>query len=155
MKIKTENLLISIMIPLALGQLASLLTKNSGMVYSMFQKPASSPPAILFPIVWTLLYILMGISSYLIYVSGDKASKSALTWYALQLFMNFTWSLIFFGLQNYLLAFIWLLILIVVIVIMIKKFYAISPLAALLQVPYLLWSLYAAYLNFAIYTMNR
>lgn len=96
----------------------------------------------------------MGISSYIIYSSDDAGKTEALRVYALQLFFNFFWSILFFGQSRYLFAFIWLIALIVLIVVMIVRFYKISPAAAYLQIPYLLWCLFAAYLNYAIYQLN-
>lgn len=152
MKINKSDLILSILIPLAVGALASLFGGN--MAYSDFVKPSFSPPAYLFPIVWTILYILMGISSYLIYSSDAPGKRAALNTYALQLVFNFFWSIIFFGASQYLFAFIWLIALIILIVIMIYQFYKISPLAAYLQIPYLLWCIFAAYLNYTIYKLN-
>lgn len=155
MKIKFDKLLISILIPLAVGQISALLTQTPTNTYDMLSKSSLSPPGVIFPIVWTILYILMGISCYLIITSGSEDTKNALIWYALQLTLNFFWSLIFFNLQFYLLAFIWLLLLIAVIIVMIIKFYKINPLAAYLQIPYLLWCIFAAYLNLSIYLLNK
>lgn len=153
MQIKNKSsLIISILIPTLVGSLSSLFSGN--MSYSMFNKPSFSPPAFLFPIVWTILYILMGISSYIIYSSNSPSKRKALTTYSIQLFFNFFWSILFFCFSQYLLAFIWLIILIILIIIMIYQFYAIDPLAAYLQIPYLLWCLFAAYLNFMIYRLN-
>ena len=153
MNIKNKaHLIIAIFIPLAVGILSSLL--SGSMAYSAFNKPSFSPPSYLFPIVWTVLYILMGISSYIIYSSNSPNKEKALTTYAIQLFFNFFWSILFFGLSQYLLAFVWLILLIVLIVVMIYQFYQIQPLAAYLQIPYLLWCLFAAYLNFTIYMLN-
>ncbi|WP_099467891.1 TspO/MBR family protein [Konateibacter massiliensis] len=148
-----SGLIISILIPLAVGALSSLLSGNTSL-YSTINKPVLSPPSFIFPIVWTILYILMGISAYIIYTSKDENAPKALKTYALQLFFNFGWSILFFGFSQYLLAFLWLLVLIILIVIMIKQFYEISPIAAYLQIPYLLWCLFAAYLNFSIYMKN-
>lgn len=148
-----SNLIISILIPLAAGALSSLFSGN--MSYAAFNKPTFSPPAYLFPIVWTILYILMGVSSYIIYSSNDAEKRKALTTYILQLLCNFFWSILFFGYSQYLFAFIWLILLIVLIIIMIYQFYKIRPLAAYLQIPYLLWCLFAAYLNYSIYTLNQ
>ncbi|MPM76369.1 Tryptophan-rich protein TspO [bioreactor metagenome] len=154
MKRSKINLVISILIPLFVGQLAGLLTGNCMDSYYELTKSPLTPPSIVFPIVWTILYILMGISSYLIYISDDKNSKNALIWYGIQLFLNFIWSIIFFCFSNYVLALICLIILIICIVIMITKFYDISPIAAYLQLPYLLWCLFAAYLNLSIILLN-
>lgn len=155
MKIKFDKLLISILIPLAVGQISALLTQTPTNTYDMLSKSSLSPPGVIFPIVWTILYILMGISCYLIITSGSEDTKNALIWYSLQLTLNFFWSLIFFNLQFYLFAFIWLLLLIAVIIVMIIKFYKINPLAAYLQIPYLLWCIFAAYLNLSIYLLNK
>lgn len=153
---KTQNkstFIISILIPLAVGTLSTLFSGNR-MLYSEISRPDFSPPAVVFPIVWTVLYLLMGVSSYLIYISGQAGSKKALTLYALQLFFNFFWSIIFFGFSQYFAAFLWLIVLIIFICAMIYSFYQINPTAAYLQIPYLLWCLFAAYLNFTIYTLN-
>ena len=148
-----SSLIIAILIPLAVGSFSALISRNMAL-YSTINKPAFSPPSIVFPIVWTILYVLMGISSYIIY-SSDSADKTrALKIYALQLFFNFCWSILFFRYNLYLLSFLWLVILIVLICIMIKDFYKINPAAAYLQIPYLLWCIFAAFLNFSIYTMN-
>ncbi len=153
MKIKNKSsLIISILIPILIGTLSSLFSGN--MSTSMFNKPSFSPPSFLFPIVWTILYILMGISSYMIYSSDSQNKGKALIIYVIQLFFNFFWSIIFFGASQYLLAFVWLIALIIIIIMMIYQFYAIEPLAAYLQIPYLLWCFFAAYLNFMIYRLN-
>lgn len=153
-KIQNKSALaISILLPLAAGYLSALLSRNREM-YSSLNKPFLSPPSIVFPIVWTILYILMGISSYLIYSSNNPAKSNALKLYGLQLLFNFFWSIFFFRFSLYLFSFLWLIALIFLIIKMIKQFYAVYPLAAYLQVPYLLWCLFAAYLNFSIYRMN-
>lgn len=146
-------LIISILIPLAVGSLSSLLSRSMT-TYSSISKPNFSPPSYVFPIVWTILYVLMGISSYIIYDSDSPAKGRALKIYMLQLFFNFCWSIIFFRFNLYLFALIWLIVLIALICLMIKEFYKISPLAAYLQIPYLLWCVFAALLNFLIYKMN-
>lgn len=150
---KTSELAIAILIPLAVGSISALLGGNMD-VYSSLNKPPLSPPGILFPIVWTILYILMGISSYLIYSSDNVHKSSALKTYALQLFFNFCWTIIFFRFSLYLAALIWLVMLIILIINMIRQFYSINPIAAYLQIPYLLWCLFAVYLNFLIYIRN-
>lgn len=148
-----SHLIIAILIPLAVGSVSALLSGNMS-TYSALSKPAFSPPALVFPVVWTILYILMGISSYIIYKSENPQKNKALRIYILQLVFNFFWSIIFFGFSQYLFAFLWLLILIILIVIMIYRFYHINPLAAYLQIPYLIWCLFAAYLNLMIVLMN-
>ena len=154
MNIKNKStLIIFILIPLAAGSLSALLSGNSA-AYLALNKPPLSPPSFLFPIVWTILYILMGISSYIIYESETPEKNKALRLYFIQLFFNFLWSIFFFGFSMYLFAFLWLLVLIILIALMIYQFHKISPVAAYLQFPYLIWCLFAAYLNFMIYQLN-
>ena len=153
MKKDKSTLIIAILIPIAVGTLSALFSGNM-MIYSTINKPALSPPGKLFPIVWTILYILMGISSYIIYESDDPNKESALRTYALQLFFNFFWSIIFFRFNLFFTAFMWLLALIFLIIKMIVQFYQIKRTAAYLQIPYLLWCMFAAYLNFMIFRLN-
>ena len=155
MKVKDKStLIIAILIPIAAGTLSALFSGNTAANYSVLNKPALSPPGIVFPIVWTILYILMGISSYIIYESNAPNKESALNTYALQLFFNFFWSIIFFRLNLFFTAFVWLLVLIFLIVRMIRQFYRIKPIAAYLQIPYLVWCIFAAYLNFIVFRLN-
>ena len=155
--IKVKNLLISIAISLGTGLLAAALTRESMTMYMQFVKPPLSPPAWLFPVVWTILYILMGISSYIIYESQASADEKekALSIYIFQLFFNFLWSIVFFNFRSYLLAFVIIIVLWLLIIAMIVSFNKISKLASRLQIPYLLWVTFAAYLNLAIYLLNR
>ncbi len=151
MKIKNKNaLIISILIPIAVGLLSSLLSGNMS-EFAKLNKPAISPPAFIFPIVWTILYILMGISSYMIYISDNPHKEKALKVYVIQLFINFFWSILFFGLSQLLIAFLWLLLLIFFVIRMICEFYQINQLSAYLQIPYLLWCSFAAVLNFMFF----
>ena len=156
MKIKWKNLLVSIAIPLAVGGLSAFFTRDAMMDFETLIKPPLSPPGWLFPIVWTVLYILMGISSYIIYQSdgNEIIKRSALSAYALQLLLNFFWSIIFFNMKNYLFAFIWLILLILTIVATMLRFKRISDTAFYLLVPYLIWCIFALYLNFGIYILN-
>ena len=156
MKPNWKALIISILIPLAVGAMSAILTTGSMESFAMLSKPPLSPPGWLFPVVWTILFTLMGISSYLVYVASVSESKktSALTVYAIQLAINFFWSIIFFNFRAYTFAFIWLLLLIAVVVIMIIKFYRVDKPAAYLQLPYLAWLLFAGYLNLYIALMN-
>jgi len=153
-KIKNKSaLIISILIPLAVGTLSALISGNMSK-YSSLNKPPLSPPSFIFPIVWIILYILMGISSYNVYMSKDNNKEKALKIYTVQLFFNFLWSIIFFRFSQYLIAFLWLIALIIIIIAMIYFFYNISAVSAYLQIPYLIWCIFAAYLNFMIYKMN-
>lgn len=154
MKIKWKELIISLLIPLGVGALSAFLTRNSMDVYSNINQPPLAPPSILFPIVWTILFALMGVSSYLVYVSNAKNKREALSLYGVQLVVNFIWPLIFFNMQAYFAAFIWLIFLWVLVLLIIWHFHKAKPLAAYLQIPYILWLTFAAYLNLAIYLLN-
>ena len=156
MKINWKQLLLSIAISLAVGGLSAFLTSDNMRLFEQIQKPPLSPPAILFPIVWTILYVLMGISSYLVLRSNGNNDQvgNALKVYGLQLVFNFFWSLIFFNAEAYLLSFIWLVIMWVLILVTIRRFYKISKPAGLLMIPLLLWVTFAGYLNLAIYFLN-
>lgn len=143
----------SILISLGTGILSALLTKDNMDIYSKVNT-LIEVPKIVFPIVWTILYILMGISSYKIYKSNNENKKEALIIYGLQLLTNFIWSIIFFNLKNFLLAFIWIVGLDILVIAMIISFYKINKKAALLQLPYLLWSLFATLLTYQIYILN-
>lgn len=152
---KIKPYIISIAIALGVGALSAFFTSDSMDIYQTLVKPSLAPPSFIFPIVWTILFILMGISSAIVYQKGGKDSKKALKTYAIQLIVNFFWSIIFFNLNLYLLSFVWLILLWYLIIVMIKEFKEISPLAAYLQIPYLLWVTFAGYLNFMIYILNR
>ena len=155
MKVKWKELIVSIAISLGVGALSGYLTKDSMSLFQALEKPPLTPPGWAFPVVWTILYILMGISVYLIYISDSKEKVQALQIYAIQLMLNLFWSLVFFNMQAYLGAFIILILLWIYIIAMIKIFYEINPIAGKLQVPYLLWVTFAGYLNLAIYFLNK
>lgn len=154
--IKLRPLILSILLSLGVGLLSGFLVGNSSEIYVNLVKPPLSPPAEVFPVVWIILYILMGISAYLIYVADapKKEKKEALRLYKLQLAMNFLWSFIFFKFNLYFLAFIWLMLLFVAVLIMIKKFNMIDETASALMVPYALWLAFAGYLNLMIILLN-
>lgn len=153
MKIQWKNLITCIAIPLAVGSLSSLLTQNSMAVFESINKPALAPPGWIFPVVWTVLYILMGISSYLV-LTSKKPNDAALAVYGIQLAFNFLWPIIFFNLKLYLFAFLWLVLLWLLILITVILFYRISKPAGYLLLPYLLWVSFAGCLNFMIYLLN-
>ena len=157
MKTNIKSYIISVLIALGVGGLSAFATRNSMDIYRDIITPPLSPPGILFPIVWTILFILMGISAAMIYNdkgASDREKESALFTYALSLAVNFFWSIIFFNMRAYLFAFIWLVLLLFLIVRTIMKYYKINPLAALLQIPYLLWVSFAGYLTLAIWILN-
>lgn len=127
---------------------------QSGMAaYAMMNKLALSPPEWVFPVVWTILYVLMGIASYLVLTSG-KPNDAALTVYAIQLFFNFFWSILFFRLGLCVTAFIWLVLLWFLILGTTVLFYRIVKAAGYLMIPYLLWVAFAGYLNLSICLLN-
>ena len=140
-------------IPIATGLLASYLTTGNMSIYDNIIKPPLSPPSIVFPIVWSVLYVLMGISSYLVYQNTERIGP--LFTYFLSLFVNFFWSIIFFNWQEFGFAFIWLLLLWFLILLTILDYYKISKPAAILQIPYLIWVTFAGYLNFMIWLLNK
>lgn len=156
MKRRWKSLAIAIAIPLAVGGLSALLTMDSMKTFSSLNQPPLSPPGWLFGVVWTLLYALMGVASWLVYVSpAPQAEKTtALRLYGAQLLVNFFWSIIFFNLEAYLFAFAWLLLLWVLIFATLLYFYRIRPISAYLLIPYLAWVTFAGYLNYAIYLLN-
>ena len=152
---KYKPYLKSIVLPLAVGGLSAIFTMKGIPYYQMQEKPFFTPPDIVFPIVWTILYVLMGISAARVKQSNDPKKAKALKTYYLQLAVNFFWSVLFFGLHQYFLAFLWLLLLIILVAKMIKKFAQIDLTAAKLQIPYLLWCCFAAALNFGVWWLNR
>lgn len=157
MKLNKRLLFICIAIPLMVGTLAGLLTRNSMEVFSFVEKPPLAPPPWLFPVVWTILYVLMGISSYLILTSEAEFKEivRAIRLYVYQLLINFLWPTFFFNFKWYLFSFFWLLLLWIVVFLMIRSFYEIRKVAGWLNIPYILWLTFAAYLNFGIWWLNR
>ncbi len=153
MKIQWKNLITCLAIPLVVGSLSAFLTRNNMETFELISKPVLAPPGWLFPVVWTILYILMGIASYLVLTSG-KPNDTALIVYGIQLAFNFFWSIIFFNLELYLFAFIWLVLLWLLIIKTTNLFHQISKPAGYLMLPYLLWVTFAGYLNFSIYLLN-
>lgn len=157
MKINKSSLFKSIALPLLVGAIAGFLTRNSMDDFARLNQPPLSPPGWLFPVVWTILYTLMGISASLISQSDadESAKNSALRIYYLQLFVNFLWPLFFFGGQWYFFSLLWLILLWFLIAVMITRFYAISKTAGYLNVPYFIWVTFATYLNAGIWILNR
>lgn len=154
MKIQWKRLLVYLAIPLGVGALAGILTKDSMMQFSLLNRPPLSPPGWLFPVVWTVLFLMMGYASYLVSRSDSVQKRPALILYAIQLIVNFFWSIFFFNFEWYLFSFFWLVLLWVLILLTIRAFWRISPTAAILLIPYLLWVTFAGYLNLAIWLIN-
>ena len=143
----------SILIPVIVGGVVGLLISGS-IDYNSLQKPFLAPPSILFPIMWTILYILMGVSYGILKDKSLIDSKTNVIYY-LQLFVNALWPIAFFVLKWRLFAFIWIVLLDILVIVMIIDFYKKNKLSGLLQIPYLLWSLFASYLNLFIYLLNK
>ena len=154
MKAKTKALVFNIALPLITGAVSAYISREGMMGFKNLAQPPLSPPAVLFPIVWTILYILMGIAAYLVQVSGDRNSDSALTLYYVQLGFNFLWSVFFFKFGLYYFALLWLVILWVLIAMTMKAFSKISKISAYLLAPYIIWVSFAAYLNLGTAILN-
>jgi tryptophan-rich sensory protein len=156
-KINWKELLVSLAISLGVGVASALLTMNGMGQYQDMYQPPLAPPGWLFPVVWTILYVLMGISSYLILQSGEEREeiRKALTIYGYQLVVNFLWPTFFFNFGWYFFSFLWLVLLWVLVLIMILRFKDISEVAAYMNIPYLIWLTFAGYLNLGIWILNR
>lgn len=141
-----QKLIKNILIPVIMGAIVNLII-NPFMDYQDLNRPPLSPPGITFPIVWTILYIIMGYSFY----KQDEQNK---TIYYTQLVVNGLWSIFFFVFKGYLFSFIWIILLILLVFIMIKEFYKVNKLSGLINIPYLIWLIFAAYLSFGVYLLN-
>ena len=155
-KIKWTELLIFIIGTELVGAVSSLLSGNFSSFYSELTRPPLSPPGIIFPIVWVILYAIMGISAYMVYVSDsdEDENKKTLGLYAVQLFVNFMWSIVFFRFEQIGAALAVLILLIILVAMMILTFWQIRPLAGYLNIPYLIWLIFATYLNIGILILN-
>ena len=145
---------VSIAIALVVGGISALVNKGRLGNDDLIQ-PALSPPAWLFPVVWTILFTLMGISAARVYLSGCAGKRDALFIYAVQLAVNFLWTVFYFSFEALLLSFFWLIFLLLLVVLTARRFEACVPGAGKLQIPYIIWLLFAAYLNFASWLLNR
>lgn len=149
--------IVAIAIPIGVGLLSTLFTKGNMNIYEELIVPNIAPPALVFPIVWTVLYTIMGVSSAMIYsrrLTDTVAVRTALTTYAISLVINFGWSIIFFNANAFLLSFLWLVLLLYFVAKTIIEYRRIEPVAAYLQIPYALWVIFAGYLNIAIYFLS-
>lgn len=155
-KINWKVLLLSLLISVGSGQVSGLLTNSSMEIYinDVVKPPLSPPPGAVFPIVWSVLFVLMGISAYMVYMTISPYRRRALTLYIAQLIFNFFWMIIFFNARNYVFAFIWLAVLWLMVFFMIRSMRLVKPAAGNLQIPYLVWLTFAGYLNFAIILLN-
>lgn len=143
----------AILIPVVVGGIVGLIISGS-IDYSSLKQPPLSPPSTLFPIVWSILYILMGIS-YGILDSNLLVDSGINSIYYLQLFVNALWSIFFFVFKWRFFSFLWILLLLALVVIMIVRFYRKNKTSGLLQIPYLLWILFATYFNLGVYLLNK
>ena len=148
---KWKRLIISIIIPIVIGFLGSLIG-NVQNGFDGISKPSFTPPMIVFPIVWIVLYVLMGISSYLVYENGDD--EGALLIYGIQLIINSLWTFFFFNLKWFLFSFILVLVILGLVIVMTVKFYKVNKIAGYLQIPYIIWLIFAAILSLNVYFLN-
>ena len=156
LKTKLKRLIVCLALPLIIGGLSALLSGPGMELFASLEQPPLSPPGWLFPVVWTLLYLMMGLASCLVLESGGerKQISAALTLYGVQLAVNFFWSIFLFNMQLYLFSFFWLVLLWCLILATLISFYQLSKPAGLLLVPYLLWVTFAGYLNLASALLN-
>lgn len=150
--IKFKTLIICILIPISIGFLGSLLGGINN--FTDINQPSFVPPDWVFPVVWTILYILMGISSYLVFISNSDKKKNALIIYCVQLFINFIWTLFFFRLQLFEFSFILIIALFLLVVAMSYKFYNINKLSGLIQISYILWLIFASVITYVTAIIN-
>lgn len=151
---KLKKLISYILITIIIGSFFTLFIMNSFGIYQEINRPILSPPSIVFPIVWTILYIFMGISLYLVSESKNYDKDKSYLIYIVQLLINSIWPLFFFKFRFFLFSFIIILVLIYLVIKMIMEFYKHNKIAAYLQIPYLLWLIFASYLNLAIFLLN-
>ena len=156
-----KNFIISVLIPLLVGYASSFLSQiiskvDTSTYYSQLIKPSFAPPSYVFPIAWSIIFVLMGISYYIINKNNDNQKiKDALFYYYLQLALNFVWSILFFGLDLRFTSMVDIILLLGVVIIMMLKFYKIDKRASYLNILYVLWLLYAGVLNYFIWIINR
>ena len=150
---KTKIYIKSVLIPVILGGIVGIIISKS-IDYNSLKQPPLSPPSSLFPIVWTVLYILMGIS-YGILKNDSLITDEVNKTYYTQLFVNLLWPILFFTFKLRLLSLAWIIMLAVLVAVMVIKFYRKNKTAGLIQIPYLLWTVFASYLNLGVYLLNK
>ena len=156
LRFNLKRLLLSLALPLLVGGFAAVITRDNMDLYSKITKPPLAPPSWLFPLVWTILYILMGVSLYLVWDNNanQEVKYKAFLLFGIQLFLNGIWSPVFFNNQQFLLSLIILVALCGFTIGMIITFYKISKPSGILQIPYFIWLVFAGYLNLAICLIN-
>lgn len=153
---KTIVNILLVITPLLIGIASSILTRDMMLEYGSLNKPPLAPPKILFPIAWSILYLLMGIAAAIIYSKPEYSQyrTTGLILHVVQLIFNFFWSIIFFNMKQYTFAFVWLVILLMVVISMAMNYKHISTTAFFLNIPYICWLTFAGYLNLAIAILN-
>ncbi|HPR39528.1 MAG TPA: tryptophan-rich sensory protein [Oscillospiraceae bacterium] len=151
---KLLSLFLPLFFTLAIGGLSSLLVGNRFAIYDTIQPPPFAPPANIFPVVWAVLYALMGIAAGLVQLTVGSAKENALLLYWCQLAANFVWPILFFVMEAFFAAFLWILLLDVLIVLTTVKFWKVKPISGMLMLPYLIWTLFATYLSFGVWVLN-
>lgn len=154
-KFNIELFLISVLIPQFVGLMSSALSGDVKSIYDSLEKPPFSLPYYIFPIIWGMIYFIIGVSFYLISQKWELEKHDAYFYYTTQLGINFLWSLFFFGMGLKLFSFFWIILLIVFVYLNLKSFYKIDKKAGILIIPYLIWIFYIAYLNFGMYIKNK
>ena len=153
--VKIKPLIVSVALPLLVGGLAAFLTRDGMHMFALLKKPPLTPPGWVFPVAWTLLYILMAVSAAMVGKEDSNRSRDALFVYWAQLFVNFWWSILFFAWGLRLIAFFWLILLLALAAVMAFWFGKIRPIAGKLNIPYLLWLVFAGMLNISVYILNK
>lgn len=147
---------IAVVLTEAVGVLSGLLSREGMEAFESVRQSALTPPAIVFPIVWTILYALMGIGAARVYEAPPSQNRSRGFWlFVFQLIFNFFWSLFFFNMQAFGFSFLWLVALWILILLMTLNFYQSDRPAGVIQIPYLVWVAFAGYLNFTVWQLNR
>lgn len=154
--INFKKLIVSLIIPIGMGLLSMWLTNGAMETYATLNQPPLSPPGLLFPIVWTILFILMGTAMYLVWDTdtGSQNKRVALRLYGIGIALNFFWTIFFFNFGLYGFSILWLILIIIELILTMYYFYQVKKTAAYLLIPYLLWCLFALYLNIGVYSLN-
>lgn len=156
-KIYFIPLLINLIIPIGGGALVGYINKNSFEIYKSLEKPFFAPPKIIFPIIWTMLYILMGIAAYRVYMKNKikGLNSDGYFYYIIQLLCNFSWTFSFFTFRLYGLSFLWIILISILVIITTLKFFKLDKIAGGLMSPYILWLTFAGALNYFIWMFNE
>lgn len=156
MKISTKKHILCLLLPVAVGGLSALFTKDGMQQFNALPKPPLTPSPWVFPVAWTILYLLMGEASYLVCTSDAPQSQieRSLSLYGVQLALNFLWPIVFFTMRAYLSAFVVLILLWIFAFLTLLSFWGIRRRAGVLLLPYLLWLSFALYLNWGVYSLN-